>query len=132
VSWFTVPTVTLSFVSALAGLAAGLLIGARCGRRGTSSAPDTTKAEPGQGVELYVGNLPYDLKDRDVVRTFEKHGAVLSIRVIKNKFNGRSRGYGFVEMADDAAADRAVKAMNGFEIKGRKLVVNEAKSRTRD
>jgi len=121
----TVTCATITF-------AIGLVLGHRLRGGARRPAAAASATEPGQGVELYVGNLPYDMKDRDVVRAFEKHGAVLSIRVIKNKFNGRSRGYGFIEMADDAAAARAVKSMNGFDMKGRKLVVNEAKSRSRD
>ncbi len=118
-------------MSVVAGVFAGFLVG-RLSKRRDGAVVATGEVAPGQGVELYVGNLPYDSKDRDVIRAFEKHGPVVSIRLIKNKFNGRSRGYGFIEMADEASAERAVKAMNGFEVKGRKLVVNEAKSRSRE
>ena len=66
------------------------------------------------------------------MKAFAPYGKVLSARIIKNRFNNRSKGYGFVEVATSATADKAVKAMHGKELKGRKLVVNEARSRSRD
>ena len=86
----------------------------------------------GEGIELYVGNLPYKTSERELIKLFEKHGNVISARLIKNKGNGKSRGYGFIEMATQDDADKAVKAMSGAEVHGRKLVVNEAKSQSRD
>ncbi len=86
----------------------------------------------GVGVELYVGNLPYDTTDKELARAFERFGRVLSVRMIENRRNGKPKGFGFVEMQDDATADTAIKAMNGTDFKGRSLVVNEAKSRERD
>ncbi|HAS81361.1 MAG TPA: RNA-binding protein [Verrucomicrobia bacterium] len=83
-------------------------------------------------MELYVGNLSYDMSEAELKKTFGEFGDVLSIRVIKNKFNDRSKGYGFVEMATQSGADKAVKAMNGKEILSRKMVVNEARSKSRD
>lgn len=85
----------------------------------------------GEGVELYVGNLSYDTTDRDLEKAFGKFGNVVSSRIIINRSNGRSKGFGFVEMIDDSAADKAIKAMHGNQLDGRKLVVNEAKSRSR-
>ena len=64
-------------------------------------------------------------------RAFETYGKVASARLIKNKFNGKSRGYGFVEMPDRGQAMAAIRALNGNEIKGRRIVVNEAKSEAR-
>ncbi|OGV57690.1 MAG: hypothetical protein A2283_02890 [Lentisphaerae bacterium RIFOXYA12_FULL_48_11] len=64
-------------------------------------------------------------------KAFENYGKVASARIIKNKFNGKSRGYGFVEMPDRAQAMAAIRALNGNEIKGRRIVVNEAKSEAR-
>ena len=86
----------------------------------------------GDGVELYVGNLSYDIDDDRLTKEFATFGKVLSARVIKNKYNDRSRGYGFVEMADDHGADKAIDATHGKEIMGRKLVVNVARSSSRD
>jgi len=85
----------------------------------------------GQGVELYVGNLPYETSDKDLGRAFERFGKVLSVRMIENRRNGKPKGFGFVEMENDAAADTAIRAMNGTDFRGRSLVVNEAKSRER-
>lgn len=85
----------------------------------------------GDEVELYVGNLPYDTSESDLERIFSEFGAVASIRVIGNRMSGKSKGFGFVEMADQQGATAAAQAMNGRELKGRKLVVNEAKSRNR-
>lgn len=85
----------------------------------------------GKEVELYVGNLPYDTSEKDLEKTFGEFGAVASIRIISNRVSGKSKGFGFIEMADQRGATAAVEAMDGHEMKGRKLVVNEAKSRTR-
>ena len=120
----------------------GLIIGFVAGRLtsgGSSSSPsssslsdDGSSVEAGDGVELYVGNLSYDVGEKELMKTFSTHGKVLSARIIKNKFNNRSKGYGFIEMATGAAADKAVKAMHSKEVKGRKLVVNEARSRSHE
>ena len=76
---------------------------------------------------LYVGNLPYSIDDQGLGQLFSSHGAILSSKVISDKFSGRSRGFGFVEFENDDDADKAVAAMNGTELEGRNLVVNEAK-----
>lgn len=85
----------------------------------------------GANVELYVGNLSYDVDEKEMRKAFEAFGKVASARIIKNKFNGKSRGYGFVEMPDRPQAMAAIRALNGNEIKGRRIVVNEAKSEAR-
>lgn len=76
---------------------------------------------------LYVGNLSYKVTDEDLGGLFAQFGQVTSAVVIKNKFNGRSKGFGFVELADDSAADKAIEELNGKEHEGRNLVVNEAR-----
>jgi RNA recognition motif-containing protein len=114
---------------------AGLVIGYVAGRISNTAgsvADDAGDSEEGDGIELYVGNLSYDIGDKELMKAFAPHGKVLSARIIKNKFNNRSKGYGFVEVATSTTADKAVKAMHGKELKGRKLVVNEARSRSRD
>ncbi len=122
-------------ITAGAGIA-GLVIGFIAGRLSTGggegAADDGSDVDVGDGVELYVGNLSYDIDDKGLMKAFAPHGKTLSARIIKNKFNNRSKGYGFVEMATSAGADKAVKAMHGKELEGRKLVVNEARSRSRD
>ena len=77
---------------------------------------------------LYVGNLPWGTTDDSLADAFRPHGSVISSRIITDKETGRSRGFGFVEVADDAAANM-VSAMNQTEFGGRTIVVNEAKPR---
>ena len=80
------------------------------------------------GKNIYVGNLPYNSTDDDLREMFEQYGSVRSARVIMDRETGRSRGFGFVEMEDDAA-DAAIEAMNGADMGGRALRVNEARPR---
>src|SRR5580704_12564755 len=77
--------------------------------------------------KLYVGNLPYSVSDSDLQAMFEAHGTVQSAQVIMDRDTGRSKGFGFVEMGSDAEAQAAITAMNGNEIDGRALTVNEAR-----
>ena len=79
------------------------------------------------GKKLYVGNLPYSVSDSDLQQMFEAHGTVQSAQVIMDRDTGRSKGFGFVEMGSDAEAQAAINAMNGNEIDGRALTVNEAR-----
>jgi RNA recognition motif-containing protein len=79
------------------------------------------------GKKLYVGNLAYGLSDSDLQRLFEAHGSVVSAQVIMDRDTGRSKGFGFVEMGTDAEAQAAITAMNGAEVEGRPLTVNEAR-----
>lgn len=78
-------------------------------------------------TKLYIGNLSYDTNEDALKELFSQAGAVTSASVILDKMTGRSRGFGFVEMADDASAVKAVEMLNGYELDGRKLVVNEAR-----
>jgi RNA recognition motif-containing protein len=78
---------------------------------------------------IYVGNLPYKTTSEDLGALFTQHGEVTSAQVIVDKFSGRSKGFGFVEMAEDAQADAAIQALNGFAMEGRELTVNEARPR---
>jgi len=77
--------------------------------------------------KLYVGSLPYTVTDEELGALFAQFGQVTSAIVIKNKFTGRSKGFGFVEFGDDAAADKAIAELNGKDYQGRGLVVNEAR-----
>ena len=77
--------------------------------------------------KLYVGNLSYNTTDASLKAAFSAMGEVESASVISDKMTGRSRGFGFVNMVNDAEADAAVEKMNGAELEGRKLTVNEAK-----
>jgi RNA recognition motif-containing protein len=78
---------------------------------------------------LYVGNLPFSLDSAGLEALFKEAGAVASASVIIDRMSGRSRGFGFVEMASEAEAQKAIEMLNGREIEGRKLIVNEARPR---
>jgi RNA recognition motif-containing protein len=82
------------------------------------------------GKKLYVGNLSYGLNDSDLQRIFEPHGTVQSAQVIMDRDTGRSKGFGFVEMGTDQEAQAAIQALNGSELEGRALTVNEARPKT--
>ena len=79
------------------------------------------------GKKLYVGNLPYTVTDSELQQMFEVHGAVTSAQVIMDRETGRSKGFGFVEMGGDAEAQAAITALNGQQMGGRPLTVNEAR-----
>jgi hypothetical protein len=79
------------------------------------------------GNKLYVGNLPYSFRDEDMQQAFSQFGNVSSAKVMMERDTGRSKGFGFVEMGSDAEAQAAIKGMNGQNMGGRDLVVNEAR-----
>jgi RNA recognition motif-containing protein len=79
------------------------------------------------GKKLYVGNLPYGIDSSSLQQLFEEHGTVESAQVIMDRDTGRSKGFGFVEMGSDQEAQAAIAAMNGKEVDGRSLTVNEAR-----
>ena len=79
------------------------------------------------GNKLYVGNLPYSVRDSDLEQAFGQFGAVTSAKVMMERDTGRSKGFGFVEMASDAEAQSAINGMNGQSLGGRSVVVNEAR-----
>ena len=79
------------------------------------------------GNKLYVGNLPYSVRDEDLQQSFGQFGAVTSAKVMMERDTGRSKGFGFVEMASDAEAQAAIAGMNGQPLGGRSVVVNEAR-----
>lgn len=79
--------------------------------------------------KLFVGSLPWSVDDQGLAQIFSQTGTVVSAQVIKDQQTGRSRGFGFVEMSTDEEADNAIKNLNGLDVEGRKIVVNEAKAR---
>lgn len=79
------------------------------------------------GNKLYVGNLPYTVRDSDLEQAFSQFGSVTSAKVMMERETGRSKGFGFVEMGSDAEAQAAVNGMNGQPLGGRSIVVNEAR-----
>jgi len=80
-------------------------------------------------VNIYVSNLAYNATDYDLRQLFESYGAVDTIRIITDRDTGQSRGFGFVEMPDSAAAKAAIQGLQGKELEGRTLTVNEARPR---
>ena len=81
--------------------------------------------------KLYVGGLPYSVTDSQLEEIFSAHGAVDSARVISDKFTGQSRGFGFVEMSSSDEGQAAIDTLNGSELQGRTLTVNEARPQER-
>src|ERR1041384_767613 len=80
-------------------------------------------------MNIYVGNLSWSMTDDDLSNLFTQFGSVTSAKILKDKMNGRSKGFGFVEMEDDEAARTAIANLNESEVQGRKLIVNESQPR---
>lgn len=83
-------------------------------------------------MNIYVGNLSYEVTQEDLITAFEAFGAVDSVKIIKDNFTGRSKGFGFVEMPVEGEAQSAIEGLNGKELKGRSLKVNAARPRSED
>jgi RNA recognition motif-containing protein len=83
-------------------------------------------------MDIYVGNLPYEVADAELQALFEKFGKVSSARVVMDRASGRSKGFGFVEMPDRAEAEKAIAGTNGTDFMGRPLRVNESQPKPRD
>jgi cold-inducible RNA-binding protein len=81
-------------------------------------------------MKIYVGNLSYEVTEEDLRQAFEQSGQVESVSIINDKYSGRSKGFGFVEMPSNAEGQAAIEGLNGKELKGRALNVNEARPRT--
>ncbi len=80
-------------------------------------------------MNIYVGNLAYSVTEDELRAAFSQFGSVTSVNVITDKFSGQSKGFGFVEMADDSEADAAIKALNDTALSGRNIKVNQARPR---
>ncbi len=80
-------------------------------------------------MNIYVGNLSYQSSEDDIRAAFEAHGEVSSVAIITDKFSGQSKGFGFVEMSDDEKAKAAISALDGTDLQGRQIKVNEARPR---
>ena len=78
---------------------------------------------------IYVGNLSFQTSEQDLEATFSTYGQVERAQLVKDRETGKSRGFGFVEMTDDSSADKAIEALNGSQLDGRNLTVNEARPR---
>ena len=81
-------------------------------------------------MNIYVGNLSYNVTEDDLRAVFSELGEVDSVNIIKDKYSGQSKGFGFVEMPNNSEADKAIEALNETELKGRNLKVNQAKPRS--
>lgn len=78
-------------------------------------------------MNIYVGNLSYNVRENDLQGVMEEYGTVDSCKIVKDRDTGRSKGFGFVEMSDDVAAGKAIEELNGAEFDGRTMVVKEAR-----
>lgn len=81
-------------------------------------------------MNIYVANIPFKASEDELKELFEQHGDVSSVKIILDKETNRSRGFGFVEMADDTSAKQAINELNGYSFLGKDLVVNEARPKT--
>ncbi len=81
-------------------------------------------------MNIYVGNMPFDVSEDDLREAFEQFGEITEVRLIMDKYSGKSKGFGFIEMPSKDEAEKAIEEMNGKEFKGRALSVNEAKPKT--
>ncbi|MFQ5714443.1 MAG: RNA recognition motif domain-containing protein [Candidatus Scalinduaceae bacterium] len=81
-------------------------------------------------MNIYIGNLPFDATEEELEKLFSECGKVSSVDIIKDKFTGKSRGFAFVEMADQPEAESAIQALNGKKVKDRNITVNQARSRS--
>jgi len=106
----------------------GILVGRHLPKtQEPQSSSDGPRRRGGRLIEIYVGNLPYETTEKELEKTFKAYGSVASSRVISNRFSGKSRGFGFIEMDDRSEAEEAIRALNGKDLGGRRIVVNEAK-----
>ncbi len=81
-------------------------------------------------MNIYVGNLSYKVNENDLKEIFEEYGDVSSVKIITDKYSGRSKGFGFIEMANDAEANKAIEELNEAELDGRNMRVNQAREKS--
>lgn len=137
-----VPLAVAAVGGAVVGMVGGFLIGKKSGRCGCKAAAkrpaassrrdirqtETRTAIPPTSVEIYVGNLSYDLDEDELRKMFEKFGSVSSARIVTNRYNNKSKGFGFVVMPNRAEAEKAIAAYDEKESMGRRMKVNEARN----
>lgn len=90
----------------------------------------TFRGESKRSMNIYIGNLSYSVTEEDLRQAFQAFGTVESVKIITDNFSGRSKGFGFVEMPETEEAEAAIAGLNGKEMKGRTVTVNQAKPRT--
>ncbi|MBL7174420.1 MAG: RNA-binding protein [Desulfobacteraceae bacterium] len=83
-------------------------------------------------MNIYIGNISYNVSEEELQHEFESFGQIESSKIIRDQYSGRSKGFGFVEMPNEAEAESAIEKLNGRELKGRKIKVNKARSRSQD
>jgi len=83
-------------------------------------------------MNIFVGSLPFSLEEADLKELFEAYGEVSTVKLISDRETGRSKGFGFVEMSDDEAAQKAITGLNGADVKGRSIAVSQAEEKKRD
>src|SRR5665811_372860 len=83
-------------------------------------------------MNIFVGSLPFQLEEADLRELFEAYGEVTTVKLISDRETGRSKGFGFVEMSDDEAAQKAITGLNGADVKGRSIAVSQAEEKKRD
>jgi len=120
---------TIAIAAGVAACLGGIVLLAICRKRGGACGG---RGGDGDCVEIYVGNLSYDMSEAQMRKEFERYGAVKSARIISNRFNQKSKGFGFVEMPNRPEAEAAIRALHDKDILGRKLRVNEAKNKSRE
>jgi len=80
-------------------------------------------------MNIYVGNLDYGIQESELEQLFQEYGEVASVKIIKDKYTGKAKGFGFIEMPDDSEATTAIEELNGREVNGRQMKVNQARPR---
>ncbi len=80
-------------------------------------------------MNIYIGNLHYNVNEEELKEIFKEYGEVMSVIIITDKYTGGSKGFGFIEMLNDAEANKAIDNLNGTEIRGKKVIVNQARER---
>jgi len=92
---------------------------------------NATQAEENPYMNMYIGNLAYNVTEEDLKGAFAEFGTIESVNIVKDRFSGQSKGFGFVDMPDNSEADRAIKALNGIQIKGRSIKISQSNQKTR-
>jgi len=119
-------TVAAAAASLLLGIVIGFIVGRLAARR-QRFGRKFKKSAPGM-VEIYIGNLSYDTTEAYLRKEFEKYGEVATVRIITGHSSHKSKGYGFIEMPNRPEAEKAIAAMHGADVQGRRLHVNEARN----
>jgi len=123
--------VNFQYGAAIGGVV-GIVVGFLAGKFAPTGSCGCSEHRPhkssGDCIEIYVGNLSYDMTEEHMRKAFAKYGEVKSARIITNRFNNKSKGFGFVEMPHRPEAEAAIKALHDADVLGRKLRVNEARN----